>query len=991
MRLGPYETHEVLGRGGMAVVYKGIQQSLGRVVAIKVLPKEFSRDRQFVGRFHREAESVAKLNHPNIIQIIDKGEDKGLCYFVMEYVKGSSLSAKLANKGVTFKELIEVAFQVCSALHYAHEQGVVHRDVKPANILIDEGTGVAKVADFGIAQLAEKSTAIGTLTGDHMAMGTLDYMAPEQKRDAKNVDRRADVFSVGVMLYEMATGRVPMGLFDPPSKLNKELPKDFDAVVMRCLRDKPDERFQSCLELANALSTLPQTASTMIRVITSVKSGVTNIGTQIGRRNPRYLAAVVFLVAGLGAGSWAVWTYGLKKKPAANGGSGAGSGEVKPAGNGEKPSDGNAVKPPDGETAEEKAFYEWMRAAAGLVKDRKLADARRIYEELEKTTTGPRRAELVVALDQLVKEEEHELAQEFISKLQEALAAAANADDFGVKALRDLYGHAQARRAPGYVITDIREALKDAEDARDEAAKTAAAAEKGLKFAAACRKAKVAIEGNDWEGADRELAEAQRNVVTELDRQELGRLTSLLTTRRNEAASAEQKLRLFSEKADAAAAALKSEDLETAKQRIDEAEGLVEGDAGRQTRVSELRSQLATQEKAVRFREKMKEAAAEERLSPERAARLYRDAAEEAPSEGAKQSALAKANAADAAVAQRLKDEEYARQMGTAKNAKEAGNWELVKEAAAKAEKARPGDRDARALIAEADVALAAKPPDPSKGLALKYRGTLDFAPASASSLAVGPDGMVWVADLKQRKIFRFDRNDKLVDSPFVPKEVLKPEKIAVAGGGKAWVSDLGTHKVFLVDFPAGTLVREIGGPGAEDGKFNTVTDLAVLRDGTLCVADYGNYRVQRFSADGRYLGKSGWRWGATNDRKGEFHTLQGIGATPDGVVYASDRGAKNIQRFRADGVFDGVFKSVPEYFPYDMTFARGRLYVTDTYLCRVVVYAPDGVQLTAIGTKGKVGAQFVSPQGIAVSELDGRVYVADPGLRRVIVLEEVP
>ena len=133
MKLGAYEATEILGRGGMAVVYKGMQQSLGRVVAIKVLPKEFSRDRQFVGRFHREAESVAKLNHPNIIQIIDKGEDNGTCYFVMEYVKGQSTLRNSPTRAA-FKELVQIALQVCAALHYAHETGVVHRDIKPGNI-----------------------------------------------------------------------------------------------------------------------------------------------------------------------------------------------------------------------------------------------------------------------------------------------------------------------------------------------------------------------------------------------------------------------------------------------------------------------------------------------------------------------------------------------------------------------------------------------------------------------------------------------------------------------------------------------------------------------------------------------------------------------------------------------------------------------------------------------------------------------------------------
>jgi serine/threonine-protein kinase len=160
-RLGHYDIIEEIGRGGMAVVYKGLQPSLNRTVAIKVLPASFAKDKEFIARFDREAETIARLSHPNIIQIIDRGKEDKTCYFVMEYVDGLSLDEFLKEKTLTFRQLLGIALQTCQALSYAHSKKIVHRDLKPSNILIAKDTLAVKVADFGLVQLAQ---AVGELS-----------------------------------------------------------------------------------------------------------------------------------------------------------------------------------------------------------------------------------------------------------------------------------------------------------------------------------------------------------------------------------------------------------------------------------------------------------------------------------------------------------------------------------------------------------------------------------------------------------------------------------------------------------------------------------------------------------------------------------------------------------------------------------------------------------------------------------------------------------
>jgi tRNA A-37 threonylcarbamoyl transferase component Bud32 len=236
------EILELLGQGGMGAVYKARQPKLDRLVAVKILPPDWGKDRGFADRFEREAKALARLSHPNIVAVHDFGECDGLFYLVMEYVDGANLRQILREGRLQPQEALAIIPQVCDALQYAHEEGVVHRDIKPENILLDS-KGRVKIADFGLAKLLNRPRAQFTLTGSQQVMGTLDYMAPEQRLRPLEVDHRADIYSLGVVFYEMLTGELPLGRFEPPSQ-KARVDARLDEVVFRALEREPERRYQ---------------------------------------------------------------------------------------------------------------------------------------------------------------------------------------------------------------------------------------------------------------------------------------------------------------------------------------------------------------------------------------------------------------------------------------------------------------------------------------------------------------------------------------------------------------------------------------------------------------------------------------------------------------------------------------------------------------------------------------------------------------------------
>jgi len=262
-----YRLEALIGQGGMGQVYRATQLSLGRTVAIKLLSTELAKDSSFVARFDKEAAALAALSHPNIVSILDKGRTPETYYLVMEFIDGSSLREVMSSPVLDPAASLRVTLQVCRAMEYAHGRGVIHRDLKPDNVLFDEQAGgIPKVSDFGLAAFTDKDAPSRFhLTDSHMAMGTFAYMAPEQRLNARSADHRADIYSLGVILYELLVGELPIGTVEPPSRRRLGLDKQVDIVVARCLKSTPEERYQSAAELIADLEPVVEFSSTRPR------------------------------------------------------------------------------------------------------------------------------------------------------------------------------------------------------------------------------------------------------------------------------------------------------------------------------------------------------------------------------------------------------------------------------------------------------------------------------------------------------------------------------------------------------------------------------------------------------------------------------------------------------------------------------------------------------------------------------------------------------
>lgn len=327
-----YELIKQLGGGGMAIVYMGRDTMLNRLVTVKVLRPEFTCDGDFVERFRGEAQAVARLSHPNIVSIYDVGLEDNIYYLVMEYVEGDNLKNLIRKQGVVPTDrAVEIAGQISEALQHAHENNIVHRDIKPQNILITKGAR-AKLTDFGIAR--EATTA--TLTQTDTIVGSVHYISPEQARGG-TADARSDIYSLGIVLYEMATGVLPFTGETPigvalkhiqefptlPSSLNPSISPEFERVIVRAMAKNPADRYQSARDMAADLARYssagggesnPEADEFATRVIPAVrpamkdKAGVENEKNRRAKRPPVFWLGLVLLISVIAAAG-AFWYY----------------------------------------------------------------------------------------------------------------------------------------------------------------------------------------------------------------------------------------------------------------------------------------------------------------------------------------------------------------------------------------------------------------------------------------------------------------------------------------------------------------------------------------------------------------------------------------------------------------------------------------------------------------------------------------------------------
>jgi len=308
MKYGRYRINKILGKGSMGVVYLAHDPQIDRSVALKVLREDRLTSADFVNRFMLEARAIGRLSHPGIVLVYDVGEDQGSIYIAMEFVEGEPLSDLLQRAGLDFERTIDIGIQVAEILDYAHARGIVHRDVKPSNLML-KPDGTIKITDFGIAHMDDPSA--GQRTQDGEILGTPAYMSPEQVM-GQPVDGRSDLFSLGVILYELSTGERPFKgqsigtilrsiteeIPIEPLKLHPFISKDLSRIIMKCLSKRPEKRFSTGSDLAEALKTC------------RVKRGVgKGSETPLEKGRLRGFWAAFFLLAFLGAVVVGIYHY----------------------------------------------------------------------------------------------------------------------------------------------------------------------------------------------------------------------------------------------------------------------------------------------------------------------------------------------------------------------------------------------------------------------------------------------------------------------------------------------------------------------------------------------------------------------------------------------------------------------------------------------------------------------------------------------------------
>ena len=323
--LGSYRIISQVGQGGMATVYKAYQPSMDRNVAVKVLPRQLAESAQFAARFQQEARIIARLEHPHILPVFDFGESDGVTYFVMRYLEAGTLKTKMEAGPLSLNEIDRLFTQLAEALEYAHGHGIVHRDLKPANALVD-AQGNLFLTDFGIAKLLESASP--RLTQTDAIMGTPAYISPEQAK-AESVDRRSDIYSLGIILYEMVTGSVPFVAdtplavilkhisdpLPPPSVLKKDISAPIERVILKALAKEPGDRYATAAEFLSAWKRALDEAGTAQRTPEPTHLPASLAGTvappSIAAHHPAQnrtgwvigclvIACLVFSVAGIG-------------------------------------------------------------------------------------------------------------------------------------------------------------------------------------------------------------------------------------------------------------------------------------------------------------------------------------------------------------------------------------------------------------------------------------------------------------------------------------------------------------------------------------------------------------------------------------------------------------------------------------------------------------------------------------------------------------------
>lgn len=307
-RIGPYKVLDFLGKAGQSSVYQAAEPPSGRTVAVKLFPPRLSEEPAQVARFHRELAAFAPVSrHPHLVEVLGTGQEGDRLYLAMELVAGPSLDRLLKQRRLTVPEALTVLRGICRGLAHAHQRGLVHRSLTPRNVLVSEDFDTVKVGDVVASGFESGPGVTGTVSTGEIRLSALYYLAPEQVDGSGRADHRADIYSAGVILHEMLTGRTPGPKFGLPSQLNPELRPELDVVVLKCLARRPEERYATVIDLLDALEKLEETLR--LRLLTEIRD-LSEVGSRLlsprKSRRPLYLGIGIVLLVVLAVAGYLI-------------------------------------------------------------------------------------------------------------------------------------------------------------------------------------------------------------------------------------------------------------------------------------------------------------------------------------------------------------------------------------------------------------------------------------------------------------------------------------------------------------------------------------------------------------------------------------------------------------------------------------------------------------------------------------------------------------
>lgn len=1021
-----FEILAEVGRGGMGVVYKARQISLDRIVAIKMLLREFAKDDEFINRFKREARAVAALNHQNIVDIYDIREAGGTWFIITEFVGGGTLRDLLRRQKILdLNESTRILYDCCSALFYTHKKGIIHRDIKPDNVMFNDSREV-KVADFGLARLSDSS--FQTRTG--LSMGTPRYMAPEQA-SGKPTDHRSDIYSLAIMYFEMLTGQVPFEgdnafavvykhINEPPpapSTVNPQLPEWADKVILKALSKKLEDRFQDCEEFGKALEGSISTPSKIswtapvtdehaapkgdrtIQVTAKYQGKPSpqptlTVKPKTQKKNPLPLVAgIVGLLIAAVAGVYFI-SQGTHPSP--------GTDLATPT----PVADAGTSTPSEtvvGLQAERDQVKKDSEPIEKLAQDGKIDEAVSAAKKLFEAHPDSQEAkDLLASLQD--KSDRKQQARELIARAKDHWQNARNnqADSDLQEALRLDPDNAEASS----LIKEVQKGLAKGQDIPPESPGKETSLDSRL------AQAEDFLRGGKYP----ELAVIAQQIVEEAKKVSGPAADKAREKASTFAKAAESIPSLLAQ----AEAGLNKRNTPGVRDAIKACEEVLKQNPS--DPVAARYQSMATQQLAS-LETELQDILAEgkkfyERADLEGAKRQFDKALQIQPDhEQAKALSQEIEAKVDEVTSKRIQGTTWFSQREYAKARKEyEGILKVI-----------PGDTEAAQMIAKCDEAIekggAAKPPEPEMPQPQPVKPAVPSEPSApatggpaaeiadyAPSGAMGASGegllqqpvdvfatqsAIYVVDEGRCQVVKFDLEGKYLTAWGTKSKALnplggdmpngefaKPCSVAADRNDNVYVLDSRSRLIQKFD-KDGNFLSKWGGKGEGRGGFGTPVGITVGSDASVFVVDTEQCRVQKFNSEGQFLAE----WGSKGTYSKELQGPMDICADWEGFIYVADTGNSRVQKYNLEGSYITFFALKEESAKHEPigigADTNSSVYVVDAASSTIQKFTKLSRYVSVFGSKGGSAGQLRDPKGVAVMP-SGTVLIANSGNARI-------